>query len=266
MVKFKTKKNFSFASIVEGRDASVRVTDDGLLVAVDLAMVVSKKSQNNAGKDLRNLKENIFSAAKFTARDMPGAGNKGVKLVAFNDAIELIMVLPGKSAKCMRKQFANIIVRYLDGDRSMCTEIKKNKAMGKLKSYSKFASGAMKSIDNDDDMLAKEMPPTRYVYATKSTAYPGLVKIGKTGDLKARVSQLKTATAPAPHVIVAVAPTFDQGRDEDAAHAFFADCRREGEFFETDVAPVSAYFATHITAQYNTELAQHIAMLQGMHL
>jgi len=36
-----TQKYFSFAEVVQGRDESVRVTDDGLLSAVDLARVVT---------------------------------------------------------------------------------------------------------------------------------------------------------------------------------------------------------------------------------
>lgn len=36
-----TQKYFSFAEIVQGRDESVRVSDDGLLSAVDLARVVT---------------------------------------------------------------------------------------------------------------------------------------------------------------------------------------------------------------------------------
>jgi hypothetical protein len=81
--------------------------------------------------------------------------------------------------------------------------------------------------------------------------------------LNARLSQLKTATAPAPHVFVIIAPTFDQARDEKNAHEFFVENRREGEFFEISDAEVIAYFTTNITTRYNTELAQYIAGLQG---
>jgi hypothetical protein len=35
------QKYFSFAEIIQGRDASVRVTDDGLLYAVDLVKVMT---------------------------------------------------------------------------------------------------------------------------------------------------------------------------------------------------------------------------------
>jgi hypothetical protein len=43
-------KTISFAEIVQGRDASVRMTDDHLLYAVDLAMVGTGKSRNYSGQ------------------------------------------------------------------------------------------------------------------------------------------------------------------------------------------------------------------------
>ena len=98
----------------------------GYMVAVDLAMLSSGKNKNDAGKDLRDLKEETFSAAKFTVRSLPGKGNSNIKLVSFQDAIELIMVLPGKVAKETRIKFANIIKRYLAGDSSLITEIQAN--------------------------------------------------------------------------------------------------------------------------------------------
>ncbi len=131
-------------------------------------------------------------------------------------------------------------------------------------SYSKFANRLMKKINSEEEHCANEMPQTFYIYATKTSAFPGLIKIGKTCDISARVSNLKTATAPAPHMIVAVAQTFDTARDETFAQTFFAERRREGEFFEVNDAEAVAFFATHITARYNIELAQHIARLQGM--
>ncbi len=73
-----------------------------------------------------------------------------------------------------------------------------------------------------------------------------------------------TPLSPAPHVIVAVAPSFDKDRDEKHAHVFFSSVRREGEFFELQDAEVLAYFATHITAQYNAELSQNITRLHGL--
>jgi hypothetical protein len=49
-VKGRISKTISFAEIVHGRDASVRVTDDKLLYAVDLVMVMTGKNRNYAGQ------------------------------------------------------------------------------------------------------------------------------------------------------------------------------------------------------------------------
>ncbi len=43
-------KLISFAEIIQGRDASVRVTDDNLLYAVDLAMLGTGYSRDYAGQ------------------------------------------------------------------------------------------------------------------------------------------------------------------------------------------------------------------------
>ena len=54
-----TKPVLSFAAIVQGRDSSVRVTDDGLGDVVDVVMVVTGKNCNHANEALRNLKPSI---------------------------------------------------------------------------------------------------------------------------------------------------------------------------------------------------------------
>jgi hypothetical protein len=256
-------KFFSFAEVVQGRDANVPLTDN-MLHAVKFVMVFSGKDRNNAGRDLRDLPDETFLSSNFVIRKLPGKGCGHTKLVSFEHAIELIMVLPGRTAKQVRKQFRHIIVRYLDGDRSMCREIEANHAMGKVKSYSNFASNIMNMVDQNTMLHAHTMPPTFYIYATQSPAFPGLIKIGKTVDVANRLSSLNTSCAPAPHVIVGVAQTFDKDRDEREAHAFFSSARREGEFFQLEDKDVLDYFATHITAQYNIELAQNIARLQGL--
>ena len=93
-----------------------------MFVAVDLSIVVTGLSKGAAGQALRRLPEDIFPAEKFTVRTLPGSGNKDLRLVSFQDAIELIMVLPGKTAKKTRGQFADVIRRHLAGDKSLITE------------------------------------------------------------------------------------------------------------------------------------------------
>jgi hypothetical protein len=94
-----SRQSISFDAIVKGRDASVRVSDDNLLYAVDLVAVMTGKNCNDSNECLRDL-----------------------------NAFELIMVLPGKIAKETRSQFADIIRRYLAGDSTLSDELRANEA------------------------------------------------------------------------------------------------------------------------------------------
>ena len=116
----------SFDDLVKGRDATVRVTPDKFLYAVDLVMVMTNKDRDQAAMVLRRLSEKVFSSSKFIERRTSSHGGYKTKLLGFKDAINLIMVLPGKFAREARKQFANIIHRYLAGDASLLEEIQSN--------------------------------------------------------------------------------------------------------------------------------------------
>jgi hypothetical protein len=60
-------------------------------------------------------------------------------------------------------------------------------------------------------------------------------------------------------VVIAATPTFDAVRDEAMAHGYFANLRREGEFFEVTIEAVREYFRQHTATLYNEELMGHIA-------
>ena len=166
------------------------------------------------------------------------------------------MILPGEQAKTYRTVFVDIIQRLLNGDEALCTEINENKKKGMVQS-------CLNLINKRPVCNGADMPATNYVYATKSDAFLGLIKIGKTVDLRKRLINLNTACAPSPHYVVAVAPTLDYTRDERTAHAFFALARKEGEFFDITEDAVRSYFDHHITAQYQRELAHNIDDIQG---
>lgn len=100
------KEPLSFAEIVKGRDASVRVFEDGLVDVVDLVMVVTAKDCNHSNACLRSLDNSLFDNQKVVMHN-------GRKYVTLKDAITLIMVLPGKMAKELRSQFAEIIEKYI---------------------------------------------------------------------------------------------------------------------------------------------------------
>lgn len=101
-----SKPALSFAQIVQGRDASVRVIEDGLADLVDLVMVSTGKDCNQSNELLRELKPSLFDKERIFFK------NKR-RYVTLKDAITLIMVLPGKMAKELRSQFADIIHDYI---------------------------------------------------------------------------------------------------------------------------------------------------------
>lgn len=116
----------SFAEIVKGRDASVRMTDDGYLYAVDLVMVMTGLARDQSGLALRRLSDENSHSINLIERHLSTHGGPKTKLVGLRDAIQLVMVLPGKVAKETRAQFAGIIERYLAGDQSLHAEIEGN--------------------------------------------------------------------------------------------------------------------------------------------
>ena len=119
-----------FGAFVHTGRSTVSVYSDGRVDAVELAMRLTGKSRKIAGNALRDLKPNLFDASKFMVIKLPGKGNLSTKTLDCSDAMDLVMVLPGNASKVIRKKFADIIVRYLDGDITMCAEIKKNRDMG----------------------------------------------------------------------------------------------------------------------------------------
>ena len=138
-------QSISFAEIVRDRDATVRVTSDGLLYAVDLVLVVTGKDRNQAGEVLRRISDEIFPSSKMLERSLPGKGMAKTRLLTFKDSIELVMVLPGAIAKETRTQFANILTRYMAGDASLHEEIQSN-----AESNSPIAQMARASLETSD--------------------------------------------------------------------------------------------------------------------
>ena len=84
------------------------------------------QDRNHASKTLRSIPDDVFLGEKFSLKKVDGNRGKETKTVSFNNALELVMVLPGRVAKETRTQFADIIKRYLAGDHSLITEIEAN--------------------------------------------------------------------------------------------------------------------------------------------
>ena len=98
------------------------------------------------------------------------------------------------------------------------------------------------------------IPTIGYLYATRCSAYPNIIKIGKANDIKQKRSQLNVAFAPHKHIVVAQAESFDNERDERTVHAFFSAYRREGDWFEISAKRVKQFFEACITATHHREM------------
>ena len=131
------QKYFSFSEIVQGRNASVRVTHDGLLYAEDLVMVVAGKEREDSAKVIL---PTTFQPEHFACRQ-PEKGGHPTKLLTFQNALGLVMVLPGRVTST---QFTNIIECYLAGDHSLILEIRAN-----------AASDSRRSLMTDEDQTAE---------------------------------------------------------------------------------------------------------------
>ena len=250
-----------FDEIVPG--ATVRVATIGgvqYLSIRDVIMCVCDKNNHRAAETWRNIPENKKEDVQVFClkHQFPGPGQSEQPIITLEGAIRLMPMLPGKKVQLYQKKFNDIVIRYLDGDLTLCSEVQANKTVGKDKSYFHFAKKTAQAVEGE---IETKMPQVAYIYATKSPAFPDLIKIGRTNDMKTRLSQLNTGCAPLPHVVVAMAPTFNMHRDEHLAHKHFAHARREGEFFAISEQEVTDYFLNHIMAQHQKDLVQHMSWM-----
>ena len=140
-----TVQAITFEEVIEGRVSTVRVTEDKMIVANDLIMAITGFNRTDAAKTLARIPEEIFSHDNLSLRNLPGKGNSRTKVVSLQNAIQLVMVLPGKFAKELRSQFADVLTRYMAGDKSLICEIEANE-----ESDSPIATLARASLEQDD--------------------------------------------------------------------------------------------------------------------
>ena len=223
-------------------DSVVRVLreDPPLLYAIDLAVVVTGKDGNQAAEVIRRIRPDVFNTKKeLSVRSIKfHSGIKKVRFATLKNAVKLVMAFSGKRARSFHARVADILVRHFDN---------------KVDRFLSWMTETAEQVQEEEEARGST---TQYVYGAESEAYPGLVKIGFTSSLDARMGTANTFNAPAPFKIMAYAPTLDPRRDERMAHAFFADHRVEGEFFRVSVDEVAVFFGSCVLPLYQREVAQ----------
>ena len=232
----------------------------------DIIMVVSKKDNKRASQTWRDMvsdKKMLVCKLEVTMYQFPGKGQSKTPVITLEGAIELIMCLPGSTANFFRTSMAKIISRYITGDLTLCQEVKENKEAGVSNSCSKFMQITSGDTKRKLDEMIEGLPETSYIYATYSPIFPGLVKIGRSRNVKTRLSSGNTFIAPAPHVLIAMSQTLDAVRDEAEAHAYFDKFRREGEFFEISHEDAEKYLDSVIKPRHDQELKEFYTGAKG---
>jgi hypothetical protein len=118
----------SFEEIIHGRDSTVRYTHDNYIYAVDFVMVVTALQRDQAGLSLRRVIAKNLLSIQMIERNTGGKGNGKTQLISLRDALQLIMLLPGETAKAVRLEMAQIMTRVLGGDESLVDLLRANAA------------------------------------------------------------------------------------------------------------------------------------------
>jgi hypothetical protein len=257
-------EDFPFRSILGPDGQQVASVFDSMTILCGYSGAAAARTEFKRmvqhGSEHRKKLTSLCSYVKF-----PGAGQRETPCMTMPGLLILAHCLGNKVLRAFRDESLTILQRYLNGDATLHAEIDENMSLGKRKSYENFAVKVAKRAQTYQDAQSYEMPPVSYVYATKSEAFPNLIKIGRSINVAARLSSINTSCAPSPHVIVAAAPTFNSTRDEALAHAHFSSSRKQGEFFNVPLDEVRSFFTDNITARYQLELTQHISRVQGQH-
>ena len=242
----------SFNEIIP--EATVRFTlIDGVqyLSIRDIIMVMCGKDRNQSSEVWRRISDESKNEVSTLQYKFKGRGQQDQPVIPLNGALKLIMWLPGETAKSLRTKAADILTKYFSGDLSLTAEIEHNKMIGAQAACQLFVTSTLAHAKRK---RATSMPSASWIYGTQSDAFPGLVKIGRSINVKARISSGNTFCAPTPHFVIAAAPTFDAVRDELAAHEHFADFRAAGEFFSISTDSLKSYFSEVTTPLYKSEL------------
>ena len=121
-------EKFSLASIIpNSEDVRVSYFDgEPLIWVVDLIIAIKGGTRSNASRDLDLIPKDLFDIQKLMVKDLPGNGKWPVRLANLPDAIDLVLVLPGDTAKRVRRKASNYMVRALAGDPTLILEIEEH--------------------------------------------------------------------------------------------------------------------------------------------
>ncbi len=105
-------KTISFDAIVP--DLTVRITDDGHLLALDFLSVLANGDRKKASQTLARINSRTDLSELLTLRRVDGK-QKSRKLVSFSNAVQLLLVLPKRTVKMeTRRAIAGVLTDFFE--------------------------------------------------------------------------------------------------------------------------------------------------------
>ena len=95
---------------------------------IDTIVVITGRSQANSNHTWQRLSQSFpDSLSSVTNFKFSGPGQRPTPVADARTLVEIVMVLPGRTAAMHRRKAADIIVRYLGGDPSLVEEVAANR-------------------------------------------------------------------------------------------------------------------------------------------
>ena len=119
----------SLTALTESSVKTVRKTAESppRLSVIDVLQVVTGHSPTVCSHTLKTLQEQYDGLSdKITEFHFPGTRQRKTPVTCMEGITQIVMVLPGKAGRRVRKEAASVLVRYLGGDLSLVEEIARN--------------------------------------------------------------------------------------------------------------------------------------------
>jgi hypothetical protein len=109
----------------------IRMTPDKKAAAIDIVMLATGKDNHDSAQIIRKLeKSDDVNIANFfidvEKYQFSGPGQRKIYILDASEAIELLMMLPGKKAKAFRRESAALLTRLFSGDPTLHDLLDKN--------------------------------------------------------------------------------------------------------------------------------------------
>ena len=215
-------KTISFADVLLARQekylpdrtspntrTAVRVTEDGLVWAIDLAMIVLNTNSLMLTECMLGDWSGLFTSRNIQ-RCLHTDGRK-TQLLTLEDAVLLVMTLLTVNTQAFLASVCATLTEAL-------TPQKSNK----------------RKRESDESKSVKKIS---YIICTNVDRFPDYVLLTKTDDIPATLTEI-SLTGPR---LLAMVPTYHPIRDEKVTHAFFNE-HKVGCFFKTSLKSVQSLF------------------------